>query len=162
MSAPASRCSACRASRAWHRSRSPCRECLLGDLACVLPPRHASTRAFACRQCRAHALACCVRPSWALLAEPCAGVLPRPCRALLGLIRTNAELEEQERPLKDVCLNRVFLGNRGTGQSRAHTCACVRVCVGMCSAALRCSTAVDCSPLHAVPCARRSDGEFMP
>jgi hypothetical protein len=37
------------------------------------------------------------------------------CRNLLGLIRTNAELEEQERPLKDVCLNRVFLGNPGTG-----------------------------------------------
>lgn len=34
---------------------------------------------------------------------------------LLGLIRTNAELEEQEKPLKDVCLNRVFLGNPGTG-----------------------------------------------
>ena len=34
---------------------------------------------------------------------------------LLGLIRTNAELEEQERPLKEVNLNRVFLGNPGTG-----------------------------------------------
>lgn len=34
---------------------------------------------------------------------------------LLGLIRTNAELEEQERPLKEVALNRVFLGNPGTG-----------------------------------------------
>lgn len=35
---------------------------------------------------------------------------------LLGLIRTNAELEEMERPLKDVCLNRVFVGNPGTGK----------------------------------------------
>ncbi len=34
---------------------------------------------------------------------------------LLGLIRTNCELEEQERPLKEVSLNRVFLGNPGTG-----------------------------------------------
>lgn len=34
---------------------------------------------------------------------------------LLGLISTNAELEEAERPVKDVCLNRVFLGNPGTG-----------------------------------------------
>eukprot|EP00198_Chlamydomonas_reinhardtii_P002822 XP_001692158.1 predicted protein [Chlamydomonas reinhardtii] len=36
---------------------------------------------------------------------------------LLGLIRTNAELEEQERPLKEVNLNRVFLGNPGTGKT---------------------------------------------
>jgi hypothetical protein len=34
---------------------------------------------------------------------------------LLELLRTNAELEEEERPLKNVCLNRVFLGNPGTG-----------------------------------------------
>jgi hypothetical protein len=34
---------------------------------------------------------------------------------LLQLIKTNVELEEQERPLKAVCLNRVFLGNPGTG-----------------------------------------------
>jgi hypothetical protein len=34
---------------------------------------------------------------------------------LLRLIKMNAELEEQERPLKNVCLNRVFLGNPGTG-----------------------------------------------
>jgi hypothetical protein len=34
---------------------------------------------------------------------------------LLGLVQTNAELEEQGRPVKDVCLNRVFLGNPGTG-----------------------------------------------
>ncbi|GFR50032.1 hypothetical protein Agub_g12193 [Astrephomene gubernaculifera] len=36
---------------------------------------------------------------------------------LLGLIRTNAELEEQERPLKAVNLNRIFLGNPGTGKT---------------------------------------------
>ncbi|WIA14243.1 hypothetical protein OEZ85_002779 [Tetradesmus obliquus] len=36
---------------------------------------------------------------------------------LLGLLRTNAELEEQERPLKEVCLNRVFMGNPGTGKT---------------------------------------------
>lgn len=35
--------------------------------------------------------------------------------ALLGLVQTNAELEEQGRPVKVVCLNRVFLGNPGTG-----------------------------------------------
>lgn len=34
---------------------------------------------------------------------------------LLQLLATNAELEEQERPLKEVCLNRVFLGNPSTG-----------------------------------------------
>eukprot|EP00775_Hariotina_reticulata_P004272 gene4272-4525_t len=38
-------------------------------------------------------------------------------QTLLGLIRTNAELEELEKPLKDVCLNRVFLGNPGTGKT---------------------------------------------
>jgi hypothetical protein len=38
---------------------------------------------------------------------------------LLQLIGTNAELEEQERPLKDVCLNRVFLGTPGTGAAAA-------------------------------------------
>ncbi|KXZ51992.1 hypothetical protein GPECTOR_10g1014 [Gonium pectorale] len=36
---------------------------------------------------------------------------------LLGLITTNAELEEQEMPLKAVNLNRVFLGNPGTGKT---------------------------------------------
>ena len=34
---------------------------------------------------------------------------------LLEVIKTNAELEEVEKPLKPVCLNRVFLGNPGTG-----------------------------------------------
>ncbi|KIY94942.1 Stage V sporulation protein K [Monoraphidium neglectum] len=38
-------------------------------------------------------------------------------QTLLGLIETNADLEEQERPLKEVCLNRVFLGNPGTGKT---------------------------------------------
>jgi ATPase family associated with various cellular activities (AAA) len=36
---------------------------------------------------------------------------------LLGLIRTNAELEEQEKPLKKITLNRVFLGNPATGKT---------------------------------------------
>ena len=36
-------------------------------------------------------------------------------QSLLQLLATNAELEEQELPLKHVCLNRVFLGNPGTG-----------------------------------------------
>jgi hypothetical protein len=39
---------------------------------------------------------------------------------LLELIKTNAELEEVEQPLKDVCLNRVFLGNPGTGERGLH------------------------------------------
>ena len=34
-------------------------------------------------------------------------------RDLLQLVKTNAELEENEKPLRDVCLNRVFLGNPG-------------------------------------------------
>jgi hypothetical protein len=34
---------------------------------------------------------------------------------LLELIRTNAELEDQEKPLKDITLNRLLLGNPGTG-----------------------------------------------
>lgn len=36
-------------------------------------------------------------------------------QTLLDLIQTNAELEEAEQPVKDVALNRVFLGNPGTG-----------------------------------------------
>jgi hypothetical protein len=36
---------------------------------------------------------------------------------LLELIRTNAELEDQEKPLKDISLNRLLLGNPGTGDS---------------------------------------------
>jgi hypothetical protein len=35
--------------------------------------------------------------------------------SLLELVRTNAELEEQERPVRDLNLNRVFVGNPGTG-----------------------------------------------
>ena len=46
---------------------------------------------------------------------------------LLGLISTNAELEDEERPVKDVCLNRVFLGNPGTGKY-----VCVFVCMALC------------------------------
>ncbi len=34
---------------------------------------------------------------------------------LLQLIRTNVECEEMGKPVKHVCLNRVFLGNPGTG-----------------------------------------------
>lgn len=41
----------------------------------------------------------------------------RSVENLLGLIRTNAELEEQEKPLKTITLNRVFLGNPGTGKT---------------------------------------------
>ncbi|KAF5840889.1 P-loop containing nucleoside triphosphate hydrolase protein [Dunaliella salina] len=41
----------------------------------------------------------------------------RSVDTLLGLIRTNAEAEEMERPVKDVCLNRIFLGNPGTGKT---------------------------------------------
>lgn len=35
---------------------------------------------------------------------------------LLALTKTNAELEELEKPTRDICLNRVFLGNPGTGR----------------------------------------------
>jgi replication-associated recombination protein RarA len=38
-------------------------------------------------------------------------------RNLLGLVIKNAELEEQEKPLLEVMLNRVFLGNPGTGKT---------------------------------------------
>ena len=37
--------------------------------------------------------------------------------ALLSLIRTNTELEDQGKPVKNLCLNRVFIGNPGTGES---------------------------------------------
>ena len=35
--------------------------------------------------------------------------------AVLSLIRTNAELEDLGKPTKELCLNRVFIGNPGTG-----------------------------------------------
>ena len=38
--------------------------------------------------------------------------------SLLGVIRTNTELEDQGRPVKELCLNKVFLGNPGTGNPR--------------------------------------------
>ena len=38
--------------------------------------------------------------------------------SLLGVIRTNTELEDQGRPVKELCLNKVFLGNPGTGKQR--------------------------------------------
>jgi hypothetical protein len=36
-------------------------------------------------------------------------------RTLLGLIRTNAELEDQEKPVREITLNRILTGNPGTG-----------------------------------------------
>eukprot|EP00798_Chlamydomonas_sp_ICE-L_P024108 gene24108-9683_t len=35
---------------------------------------------------------------------------------MLALVHTNAELEEQDKPIKELCLNRVFIGNPGTGE----------------------------------------------
>lgn len=43
---------------------------------------------------------------------------------MMSLIKTNAELEELERPPRDLNLNRVFLGNPGTG-----TQACARAAI---------------------------------
>lgn len=37
--------------------------------------------------------------------------------SLISLLRTNAELEEQEKPLRNVCLNRIFIRNPGTGKT---------------------------------------------
>ena len=57
---------------------------------------------------------------------------------LLELLRTNAELEEEERPLKNVCLNRVFLGNPGTGAildyyaSSMYQCLCQATTCDVC------------------------------
>jgi hypothetical protein len=48
-------------------------------------------------------------------------------QTLLQLIATNAELEEQELPLKDVCLNRVFLGGPGTGEQGHSSSSCLRL-----------------------------------
>ncbi len=43
--------------------------------------------------------------------------VPGQVNDLLGLVRTNGELEELERPLKSINLNRIFLGNPGTGEA---------------------------------------------
>eukprot|EP00983_Pelagomonas_calceolata_P042452 1138506-Pelagomonas_calceolata.AAC.12 len=43
---------------------------------------------------------------------------------LLRLIQTNAELEDAERPIKNICLNRVFLGSPGTGGGRNIVFCC--------------------------------------
>ena len=53
------------------------------------------------------------------------GAVKESVDTLLQLIATNAELEEREQPLKEVCLNRVFLGNPGTGgwERRLIECA---------------------------------------
>jgi hypothetical protein len=37
-------------------------------------------------------------------------------RDLLGLVKANAELEDREEPTRPVNLNRIFLGNPGTGE----------------------------------------------
>lgn len=41
---------------------------------------------------------------------------------LLALTKTNAELEELEKPTRDIFLNRVFLGNPGTGEQHLSLC----------------------------------------
>jgi hypothetical protein len=45
------------------------------------------------------------------------GILPikEGIEQLLKLVIRNAQLEDSEKPLLDVVLNRVFLGNPGTG-----------------------------------------------
>ncbi len=48
-------------------------------------------------------------------------------KSFLGLVRTNTELEEQGKPIKEVCHNRVFLGNPGTGER-----SLLRVSQGIC------------------------------
>ncbi len=38
-------------------------------------------------------------------------------KSLLSLVQTNAQLEEQEKPLRGVVLNRILIGNPGTGKT---------------------------------------------
>ena len=45
----------------------------------------------------------------------------RSVNGLLRLIETNTEREENEQPLQEVALNRIFLGNPGPRQSVAST-----------------------------------------
>lgn len=45
------------------------------------------------------------------------GAVKASVDSLLSLLATNAELEDEERPIKEVALNRVFLGNPGTGEA---------------------------------------------
>ena len=43
-------------------------------------------------------------------------MVKREVWTLLELIKTNAELEDMEKPLRLPALNRIFLGNPGTGE----------------------------------------------